>query len=123
VAANWLGLGGWTGLQSCPGYSSGASSISNIITGVSGSSCKEGDFCSYACPPGYQKSQWPSAQGSTGQSIGGIYCSGGKLHLTNPSLSKKLCIPGAGNVNIQNNLGKNVAVCRTDYPGKLIRIP
>ncbi|KAK2836065.1 Secreted beta-glucosidase sun1 [Arthroderma sp. PD_2] len=74
-------------------------------------------MCSYACPPGYQKSQWPSRQGSTGESVGGLECSDGKLHLTHPELSKKLCIPGVGGVKVKNTLGQNVAVCRTDYPG------
>jgi len=74
-------------------------------------------MCSYACPAGYQKSQWPTSQGSTGQSVGGIQCSNGKLHLTNPSLSSSLCIAGAGGVQAQNNAGGVVAICRTDYPG------
>ena len=76
-------------------------------------------MCSYACPAGYQKSQWPEAQGASAQSVGGLMCgTDGKLHLTNPGLSKKLCIEGTGLVNVQNNLNKNAAICRTDYPGK-----
>jgi len=41
------------------------------------------------------------------------------LHLTNPTLSKNLCIPGTSAVNVvaQNNLNGVVSVCRTDYPG------
>ncbi|KAI9813467.1 MAG: hypothetical protein M1827_004143 [Pycnora praestabilis] len=109
VAVDWMNLGGWSGIQ----YISGSS----ISTAVSGDSCTEGAMCSYACPAGYQKSQWPTTQGSTGQSIGGISCSGGKLHLTNSALSSQLCIPGTGNVNVQNKLSTNVAICRTDYPG------
>ncbi|KAI9845465.1 MAG: hypothetical protein M1830_007539 [Pleopsidium flavum] len=73
-------------------------------------------MCSYACPAGYQKSQWPSAQGVNGDSVGGISCSGGKLHLTNPHF-EQLCIKGTGIVNVENKLGSNVAICRTDYPG------
>ncbi|KAH0545161.1 hypothetical protein FGG08_000773 [Glutinoglossum americanum] len=115
ITIPWQGLGGWSGVQYVT-FSSDGSSITHIDTGVSGMSCTEGAMCSYACPPGYQKSQWPVAQGSTGQSIGGIACKNGKLHLTNPDLSKKLCIPGVGNVQVQNSLGQNVAVCRTDYP-------
>ncbi|KAK4506705.1 hypothetical protein PRZ48_000438 [Zasmidium cellare] len=117
VPVEWTGLGGWTGVQS-PG-ASGYSGYSNIMTVKSGGSCTEGSYCSYACPPGYQKSQWPTTQGSTGQSVGGLKCSGGKLHLTNPDLSKNLCMTGAEQVTIlvQNKLSKNVAVCRTDYPG------
>lgn len=114
VALDYLGMGGWAGLQA---VTFGASAITHIVTGISGESCSEGMMCSYACPPGYQKSQWPSSQGSTGQSVGGIQCSNGKLHLTNPSLSKSLCIPGMGGVQAQNKASGIVAICRTDYPG------
>ena len=121
VPLNYLGLGGWSGVQS-PGSASGG--FSDIMTLTSsqcsnGNCCVEGAYCSYACPPGYQKAQWPSTQGATGQSVGGIQCSGGKLQLTNSGLSNTLCIPGASEVTvqIQNTLGQNVAVCRTDYPG------
>lgn len=117
VAVDWLGLGGWTGIQNCPSEVAGG--FTNIETVTSGGSCSEGHYCSYACPPGYQKSQWPTTQGSTGQSVGGIKCQNGKLHLTNPSMSKSLCMKGAQQVTIlvENKLSKNVAVCRTDYPG------
>jgi hypothetical protein len=110
----YLGLGGWSGIQY---VSYGGGFINHIVTAITGDGCTDGAMCSYACPPGYQKSQWPSTQGATGQSIGGIECRNGKLHLTNPGLSKKLCIPGVGGVNVQNTLGDGVAVCRTDYPG------
>ena len=115
VAVDWLGLGGWTGVQN-PGSDSGG--FGNILTVTSGG-CTEGSYCSYACPPGYQKSQWPTTQGSTGQSVGGILCQGGKLHLTNSAMSTSLCMQGASEVTVQatNNMGQGVAVCRTDYPG------
>ncbi|KAL7954298.1 SUN domain-containing protein [Trichoderma compactum] len=117
VPLEWLGTGGWSGLQFVPGYTSDAVSISDIITGVSGQSCKSGGMCSYACPPGYQKTQWPAAQGSTLQSIGGLYCnSDGFLELTRPD-HPKLCEAGAGGVTIQNDLDDSVCTCRTDYPG------
>ncbi|EME49767.1 hypothetical protein DOTSEDRAFT_68521 [Dothistroma septosporum NZE10] len=117
VAVHWTGLGGWTGVQS-PGSSTG-NGYGNIMTVTSGGSCTEGAYCSYACPPGYQKSQWPTTQGSTGQSVGGLKCSGGKLHLTNPSMCTQLCMKGSDQVEIlvQNKMTQNVAVCRTDYPG------
>lgn len=114
VALNYLGMGGWSGLQK-PTW--GINAITNLVTGISGDTCTEGMMCSYACPPGYQKSQWPSTQGATGQSVGGIQCKGGKLHLTNPSLSSNLCIPGQGGVQATNKAGGVVAICRTDYPG------
>lgn len=122
VYVDYMGLGGWIGIQN-PG--SGSGGFSNIETveasQCSGSNCcAEGSYCSYACPPGYQKSQWPSTQGSTGQSVGGLLCQNGVLHLTNSDLSSNLCIPGtdAVTVLVQNEMSDNVAVCRTDYPGK-----
>lgn len=128
LALNYLGLGGWTGIQS-PGDQSSAG-FSNIRTVVrsscSGSNCcQEGQFCSYACPAGYQKSQWPSTQGSTGQSVGGIQCTGGKLYLTNKAMSSKLCMRGntAVTVTVQNKMSEQASICRTDYPGTSRRSP
>jgi hypothetical protein len=117
IPVDYFGMGGWIGLQE---VSLNALSVSNIVTGVSGSSCSEGWMCSYACPPGYQKSQWPTGQGATGQSIGGISCNNGVLTLTNPGLSSQLCIPGEGGVTVQNTLSQSVYICRTDYPGNTI---
>ena len=74
-------------------------------------------MCSYACPPGYLKAQWPEAQGATGQSVGGIECKNGKLYLPRASETKKLCMAGTGGVKIHNQIGQSVPVCRTDYPG------
>ncbi|KAL4967640.1 SUN family protein UTH1 [Aspergillus stella-maris] len=114
ISLDYLDLGGWSGIQ----YVSFLGEvISDIVTAVTGDSCTSGAMCSYACPPGYQKSQWPATQGSTGQSVGGLQCKLGKLYLTNPDLSDKLCIEGVGGVKAENTLGQHVAVCRTDYPG------
>ena len=121
VAVDWIGLGGWTGVQSPGSTDGGFGNIMTVTTGqcTGDNCCTEGSFCSYACPPGYQKSQWPDTQGSTGQSVGGIQCQGGKLRLTNSNMSKNLCMKGAEQVTVQvkNTMGDNVAVCRTDYPG------
>lgn len=121
MAVDWMNLGGWTGIQQ-PGSSDGG--FANIMTVTEstcdgGSCCSEGSYCSYACPAGYQKSQWPTEQGSTGQSVGGILCQNGKLQLTNPGLSSTLCMTGATEVTVlvKNELSQNAAVCRTDYPG------
>lgn len=119
IDVDWEGLGGWTGVQSVPGFDGNflAGSISYIVSAVSGGGCTENSFCSYACPAGYQKSQWPTSQGSTGQSIGGLYCdSNGKLQLSRPDV-KQLCIKGTGGVEVKSKLKKVVSVCRTDYPG------
>ena len=116
IEIDWMGIGGWSGIQ-YPTY--GGDFIINIDTAVpGGKNCTANAMCSYACPPGYQKSQWPATQGSTGQSVGGLQCNqDGKLILTNPSLSKKLCVKGTGATHVHNKLSKNAAICRTDYPG------
>lgn len=121
IEVEWANLGGWSGIQY---VTIEGDTVTEIITGVpGGDGCKPGAMCSYACPPGYQKSQWPSAQGSTGQSVGGLSCnSNGKLTLTNPGLSKTLCIRGTGAVTVQNKLSSNAAICRTDYPGLLFDV-
>jgi hypothetical protein len=121
MAVDWLNLGGWASVQK-PGVTLAAGF--NDILGITKAQCTgsgcclEGSFCSYACPEGYLKYQWPSMQGATGQSIGGLQCKGGKLYLTNPSV-KTLCAAGAPEikVNVQNKLSQNVAICRTNYPG------
>lgn len=121
IEVGWANLGGWSGIQY---VTIEGDTVTEIVTGVpGGDGCMPGAMCSYACPPGYQKSQWPSAQGSTGQSVGGLSCnSNGKLTLTNPGLSKTLCIQGTGAVIVQNKLSNNAAICRTDYPGLSIDV-
>lgn len=114
---DWLGTKGWSGIQRVPSYKSGDSSISLIETAIDGEGCTPNSFCSYACPVGYQKTQWPEAQGSTRESIGGLYCNAdGYLELSRPS-KQTLCEPGVGGVFVQNDLDSIAAVCRTDYPG------
>ena len=116
IEIEWANLGGWSGIQY---ITVEGDAVTHIVTAVpGGKGCIPGAMCSYACPPGYQKSQWPSTQGSTGQSVGGIQCNAnGKLSLTNPDLSKTLCIKGTGATHVQNKLSFNAAICRTDYPG------
>ncbi|KAM3426086.1 hypothetical protein MY4824_010099 [Beauveria thailandica] len=116
VPIPWMELGGWVGAQRVTGYPN-AESFDNIVEATAGQGCSPGDMCSYACKPGYQKSQWPEIQGATGQSVGGLYCnSTGYLELTRPSV-KQLCTPGEGHVFIKNDLDDQVATCRTNYPG------
>lgn len=116
VAIPWMGLGGWVGAQKVANYPN-ALSFDNIVEAVAGQGCSSSDMCSYACKPGYQKSQWPEIQGATGQSVGGLYCnSNGYLELTRPSV-KQLCTAGEGGVFIKNDLDDEVATCRTNYPG------
>ena len=117
IALDHLGLGGWTGVQT-PGKTV-AAGFDDIHTALTGGECTEGGYCSYHCPAGYLKAQWPETQGCTGQSVGGLLCKGGKLRLTRGSVTKKLCQAGASQVKIkvQNKMGQNVAICKTDYPG------
>ncbi|KAI1354073.1 beta-glucosidase-domain-containing protein [Xylaria sp. FL0043] len=117
VALDYLGMGGWSGLQFTPNFSLEDLAVSFIETGVSKPSGQKG-FYSYACPPGYVKSQWPSAQGNTGQSVGGLFCNGqGKLELTRGDVTKKLCEQGIPGITIENTMSSGTSVCRTDYPG------
>lgn len=116
IEIDYMDIGGWSGIQ-YPTFE--GDSVSDIVTAVPGmQNCTIGAFCSYACPPGYQKTQWPSTQGKTQQSVGGLLCnSQGKLELTNPSLSTKLCTQGTGATKVENKLKKGACICRTDYPG------
>jgi SUN family beta-glucosidase len=91
--------------------------VEEIVTAVSGESCTDGAMCSYQCPDGYLKAQWPTAQGSTGQSVGGINCTDGKLYRTNADY-ETLCVAGVQALSVQNTLSESVCFCRTDYPGK-----
>lgn len=116
VPLDYLGLKGYTGLQFTPNFQIGDLAISFIENGVKGMAMKQG-FYSYACPEGYVKTQWPEAQGSTKQSVGGLLCnSDGYLELSRPE-KKTLCEPGVAGITIKNDMSKNVAICRTDYPG------
>jgi len=118
VHNDYLGLGGFIGIQRVPTYEMGISkSISDIETGIFGEECTTNSFCSYQCPPGYQKSQFPKIQGTTGQSIGGLFCNAeGKLVLSDPK-KQYLCVKGEGGVSVKNELGDKACICRTDYPG------
>ena len=124
IPIDWMNIGGWSGIQY---VKIEGKFVTQIVTAVAGDApfCKGRNgltaMCSYACPPGFQKSQWPSQQGSKQESVGGLMCGAdGKLHLTNPELSTKLCIEGTGNVFVENKLGDIAPICRTDYPGKPI---
>jgi hypothetical protein len=116
IRVPWMGIGGWSGIQYPQIEGNFVTHIDTAVPG--GNNCTAGAMCSYACPPGYQKSQWPLVQGSTGQSVGGLQCDrNNKLTLTNPDLSKTLCIKGTGATKVKNQLKANAAICRTDYPG------
>ncbi|KAI8943209.1 hypothetical protein NX059_001234 [Plenodomus lindquistii] len=118
------GLGGWSGIQD-PQYSGGDGfdDITTVVKGScsDGSCCTAGSFCSYGCPNPYLKLSFPSKQGRTGQSVGGLYCNNnGYLEMADGSLGKTLCGQSSKSmtVKVQNNLSKSVSFCRTDYPGE-----
>lgn len=115
MAIPWAGIKGFTAVQKVPTFKVGMK-IANIITAIKGEGCEDDAFCSYACPAGYVKTQWPEEQGLTGQSVGGLHCLNGKLHLTRPE-KKTLCEENAGGLTLKNSLKQGVATCRTDYPG------
>jgi hypothetical protein len=115
VEIPWTGTNGWTTLAKFGKWMKGVA-INNIESPISGT-CEPGMMCSYACPPGYQKTQWPTEQGATGQSVGGLWCNeDGFLELTRPEFPK-ICEQGAGGVFVRNEMSTSAAVCRTDYPG------
>jgi hypothetical protein len=101
----WVTKDGWSGIQKNGG--------NDDHIGV----CTDGALCSYACPPGYSKAQWPAVQPQSGESMGGLKCKNGKLYRTRDG-EKKLCQKGHGTASVENKLDKVVAFCRTDYPGK-----
>lgn len=104
VPVEWVGYRKWTGIQE------------THVGGGAKPDCVEGALCSYACPPGYSKGQWPDFQPASGESHGGLLCKGGKLYKTNSNVDT-LCQKGFGNVYVKNELEKSVPICRTDYPG------
>ena len=117
------GLGGWSGIQD-PQYA-GADGFDDIATVPKGSCsdgtcCTTGSFCSYGCPNPYLKASFPSIQGRTGQSVGGLYCNkDGFLEMADGKIADTLCVQGSQHmgVKVQNKLSKSVSFCRTDYPG------
>lgn len=103
VELNYLGHQGFTGIY-------------DPITGASRDECLDGMYCSYACKPGWSKSQWPGWQPGNGVSVGGLLCKNGKLHRTNERYAD-LCIPQPDMLVAVNELEDVVSVCQTDYPG------
>ncbi|KAF2126847.1 glycoside hydrolase family 132 protein [Dothidotthia symphoricarpi CBS 119687] len=117
------GLGGWSGIQD-PVYrgNDGFDDIRTVVHGScnDGSCCEPGTFCSYGCPNPYLKLSFPTKQGRTGQTVGGLYCNdNGLLEMADGALGKTLCGKGSQNmtVKVENKLSQSVSICRTDYPG------
>ncbi|WPK22943.1 hypothetical protein PUMCH_000166 [Australozyma saopauloensis] len=97
------------------GLNGGYTSIMNLQGGTS-NTCSDGYYCSYACQAGMSKTQWPSNQPSNGMSVGGLLCKGGKLYRSNPD-QQYLCNWDKQTASFVSKLSKDVAICRTDYPG------
>jgi hypothetical protein len=123
------GLGGWSGIQE-PRYrqADGFDDIMTVPTGTctDGICCTPGRYCSYGCPNPYLKMSFPKMQGKTKQSVGGLYCNeNGKLEMADGSIGKTLCGKGSDHmtVKVQNKLSQSVSICRTDYPGRICRLP
>lgn len=116
IPIDWMELGGWSGIQYVT-ETNGV--ITDVANAIKGNRCKSGAMCSYACPPGWQKTQWPTVPPAEGRSVGGLFCNdNNKLELTNPTLSKSLCMEGTGATRVENKLSLDAMICRTDYPGE-----
>lgn len=102
VSLDWVGLGGWASVMALDGSTS--------------NSCTDGFYCSYACKPGYSKTQWPSNQPSDGRSVGGLLCKDGYLYKSNSDFDS-LCEEDVQTGNVVSELSEVVSLCRTDYPG------
>lgn len=104
ISIDWIsGLnGGWSSIMDEQGNTS--------------PDCTDGFYCSYGCQAGMSKTQWPSNQPANGISVGGLQCKNGKLYKSN-SNSNYLCEWGNNNANFVSEIGQDVAICRTDYPG------
>lgn len=123
VPIKWLGLGGWLSAQTPKGFVQKRGGFTDIFTMVrslcnGANCCSEGAYCSYSCPTGLFKTQWPPQYGNQGQSVGGLLCKNGKLRITNPA-HKTLCMPATEKVAVyvENQMSKSVALCQTNYPG------
>lgn len=102
VPVEWINLSGWASVMS--------------MDGSTANDCQEGFYCSYACPAGQSKTQWPSNQPADGRSVGGLLCKGGYLYRSNTA-TNNLCESDVGSGIAKSELSQDVAMCRTDYPG------
>lgn len=102
VPVSWVGLNGWASIMA--------------LDGSTASDCQDGFYCSYACKPGYSKTQWPSNQPADGRSVGGLLCKNGFLYKSNTG-ADSLCEADLSTGYVKSELSEVVALCRTDYPG------
>jgi SUN family beta-glucosidase len=121
VPVPWQNLGGWASVQAYDHQD-----VNSRLVGLANqvnSNCISGSYCSYHCPHGFIKAQWPEAhQGVNGESVGGLECRDNLLYLSRAHASRKLCEDPMSSVPafIQNNLDEVVSICGTNYPGEEI---
>lgn len=87
--------------------------------------CSSGNWCPYACEPGYYSTQWdPSVicldPNHCGSTHGGLFCNNGKLIYPFPDT--ELCKPSADFVVVKNEVNSTVSLCQTVYPGSEIML-
>lgn len=113
----WLNREGWAGRQKPSSRWVKDVPVAVPIHQQTKGGCEDGEFCAIGCPSGYMSTQWPTtSQPENGISLGGLYCNGGKLYKTNPDFDV-LCTPGAGGIEVRNELPDPVCICKTIYPG------
>jgi SUN family beta-glucosidase len=124
MPVHWVTPTGWASVQIPEGpawdRSGTVMGYGNVRTDPSGQ-CVEGAYCSYNCPMGAVKTQWPDdhLQPANGASLGGLLCRNGFLHRSNLRYDN-LCSTGTDKMRavIRNRMSRNVAICRTNYPGR-----
>ncbi|VEU20622.1 DEKNAAC101404 [Brettanomyces naardenensis] len=81
--------------------------------------CQAGQYCQYACQPGYLMGQWNPAVTSytyPGSQQGGLFCNDNG-ELEKPISANDYCYKGKGTANVLNSASQNVAFCQTVLPG------
>ncbi|QPG75440.1 hypothetical protein FOA43_002795 [Brettanomyces nanus] len=81
--------------------------------------CKAGDYCQYACKPGYLMGQWnPQVTSYTypGSTEGGLFCNDNG-ELEKPITDNDYCYEGKGTGSVSNLASQDVAFCQTVLPG------
>jgi SUN family beta-glucosidase len=123
MPVHWVNPSGWASVQIPENVAyDGAGNVVGIggLRAEPNGECVEGSYCSYNCPMGAVKTQWPEyhLQPANGASLGGLLCKNGFLHRSNQRY-ESLCTRGTDKMRavIQNRMSRNVAICRTNYPG------
>jgi hypothetical protein len=120
VRTPWQNLEGWTSVQKFSGKTPEGKLVG--LANQVNAGCMPGSYCSYNCPEGMLKAQWPEEhQGAGGESVGGLECrDNGYLYTSRPQVTRKLCDYGSTRASafIHNQLDQVVSICATNYPGK-----